>query len=137
MTTKKVLPFIRNSEILYVLQSFDLTRHFSIFLPSSALGQYTAHHSSRKSQLARFTAHPFFRPGASEDMAQRVYLWYPGKQQSDLRPKEQVCITANKPVASLAHFDLISRSHEYFSRISTLLEDNSTVLAVRSAYNPP
>ena len=38
---------------------------------------------------------------------------------------------------SLAHFDLISHSHKYFSHISTLLKGNSTVLAVRSAYNPP
>ena len=36
-----------------------------------------------------------------------------------------------------SHFELISCSHEYFSRISTLLEGNSTVLAIRSAYNPP
>ena len=34
------------------------------------------------------------------------------------------------------HFDVISCfKHKYFSRISTLLEGNSTVLAVRSAYN--
>ena len=37
---------------------------------------------------------------------------------------------------SLTHFHIISRSHEYFSRIySTLLEGNFTVLDVRSAYN--
>ena len=35
------------------------------------------------------------------------------------------------------HFDVISCSHEYFSRISTLLEGNSTVLAVGSAFNTP
>ena len=34
---------------------------------------------------------------------------------------------------SLTHLDVISRSHEYFSRIITLLEGNSIVLAVRSA----
>ena len=42
-------------------------------------------------------------------------------------------------LSSLTHFDVISRSHAlihaYFSRISTLLEGNSTVLAVRSGYN--
>ena len=38
---------------------------------------------------------------------------------------------------SLAHFDLISHSHKYFSQISTLLKGNSMVLAVTSAYNPP
>ena len=35
---------------------------------------------------------------------------------------------------SLTHFDVISRSHA-LTRICTLLEGNSTVLAVRSAYN--
>ena len=33
------------------------------------------------------------------------------------------------------HFDVISLLHEYFSCISTLLEGNSNVLAIRSAYN--
>ena len=36
---------------------------------------------------------------------------------------------------SLTYFLVISRSHEYFSRISALPEGNSTVLAIRSAYN--
>ena len=30
---------------------------------------------------------------------------------------------------------MLSCSHKYFSRISTLLEGNSTVVAIRSAYN--
>ena len=67
---KLFLPFICNSELLYTLQSFVLTRHFKIFLLSSALGPVLrALHDTHKNQLARFPTHPFFRPAVIQLLA--------------------------------------------------------------------
>ena len=43
--------------------------------PRALSAQYSAHHTSRKSQLARFTAHPFFHPGVRNKVRVRFRIW--------------------------------------------------------------
>ena len=101
------------------------------FFNSSSLralsAQYSAHHTSRKSQLARFPAHPFWRPDGDCKIGIEE-AWVPNK----LKPRDALHVWKSMPPTrsrlegfgrhfELSFFGFLQHLYSYFYLLNFIL----------------